>query len=820
MGVKYLSTFLRCHADKIGQLTELPPLSDAESEATQRRNIIVDSHGFLMAFASEVISRCESELGEESFRYAALAGGDLQYIRSAMTFMITRLRHVYGVELVFAVDAPSGIVQNDATNRGAVVAKRGVERETLLAKQLEVCATTNMSLAADKLLKQNNRPQMLVEQLYETLFQLNVIVKHLDDEVDRYIGALVHDFNPICVFTGDSDFVVTPGIPVVMDFDYPWDVMLHGWDASVRYSTMANDALRSFIVDVSRSSPGISVVNDEPLCLLIVESAGLASFLDLDDENVLLLAMSLCGNDITEVVVKEIGPPQIADRDFQTAAVLAKEIANYPTRIDKTKGLFSQIRRGNSRKEILRVLGLVKNLLERVRVEGPEELRAWFYSSPYEWGQVQKIFEPKWFVNWIFSVPVNDSVCVAVVHALDALASMSTDFIAILNYMECDDDTLSNATGHNSSGTKSSNSSSGTEHNSNRSSDSTDSFVDEDPFLKSLEPFVPFEILLSIQQYKLSSQRVAYEPIQFKERPEERVLYDNFTSQRLPLSLLLIARSGQCHDHPIPVISGRFGFSLDLFTFYRLRQVIARHLGRVTIRVRNHSGDVVKPCEPKLSDDWPTAATAPVVPTDDDGSEQQQQQADIRTHREVPVSLPENVMDAAKTGDAAIYEIFDANKDVLQSTLSNNEGVNGDGPPSAALLVMWVVHAGCTSFDEVRRLAEMMVLLHYSERGDEEMASAARSAVKGVARFNHERSLERGSCARGRRLRGSPTHRTIELSRLFAAAFAEVLHLVKLLGTDNVWHLPEPADVFSGTLLHDLMTLESPLCLETLVRSA
>ncbi|CUG90211.1 Hypothetical protein, putative, partial [Bodo saltans] len=127
---------------------------------------------------------------------------------------------------------------------------------------------------------------------------------------------------------------------------------------------------------------------------------------------------------------------------------------------------------------------------------------------------------------------------------------------------------------------------------------------------------------------------------------------------------------------------------------------------------------------------------------------------------------------------------------------------------------MWVVHAGCTSFEEVRRLTEMMVLLYYSELGDEEMASAARSAVRGITYVSHE-----GHAQDVPRIRSSPTRRTVELSRLFAAAFLEVQHLVKLLHIGNVLLLPQPADVFSGTLLHDLMTLDSPLCVETLVRS-
>lgn len=109
-----------------------------------------------------------------------------------------------------------------------------------------------------------------------------------------------------------------------------------------------------------------------------------------------------------------------------------------------------------------------------------------------------------------------DLVLAMIVHALDVLASMSPDFIAIAQYMKRDDD---DNTSSSDGGTKS----------SSCSSDSMDRFVDEDPFLKSLALVVPFEILLSIQQYKLSSDETAYTPLQFTERPEERVLYEKLT---------------------------------------------------------------------------------------------------------------------------------------------------------------------------------------------------------------------------------------------------------------------------------------------------
>lgn len=77
MGVQSLSTFLRHNADKIGRVIE--SLSGVGSEPTQRRNIIVDSHGFLMTFASEAMNRSAAQaiaVGEEPFPYAALAGGN------------------------------------------------------------------------------------------------------------------------------------------------------------------------------------------------------------------------------------------------------------------------------------------------------------------------------------------------------------------------------------------------------------------------------------------------------------------------------------------------------------------------------------------------------------------------------------------------------------------------------------------------------------------------------------------------------------------------------------------------------------------------
>ncbi|CUG90209.1 Hypothetical protein, putative [Bodo saltans] len=58
-------------------------------------------------------------------------------------------------------------------------------------------------------------------------------------------------------------------------------------------------------------------------------------------------------------------------------------------------------------------------------------------------------------------------------------------------------------------------------------------------------------------------------------------------SERLPSQFLLIARSGRCNDHAIPVISGRFGKSnLDKCKIADA-QVIARRLGRVSVFPHN-----------------------------------------------------------------------------------------------------------------------------------------------------------------------------------------------------------------------------------------
>ncbi|CUG90210.1 Hypothetical protein, putative [Bodo saltans] len=132
-------------------------------------------------------------------------------------------------------------------------------------------------------------------------------------------------------------------------------------------------------------------------------------------------------------------------------------------------------------------------------------------------------------------------------------------------------------------------------------------------------------------------------------------------------------------------------FSLDLFTFYRLRQVIARRLGRVTIRVRNRqSVDIIKPRERRLSDAWLTATTAPVVPSDDIGSDQQ-----IQTYRKVTITLPASVTAVVANSKrdvvTTISEIFDADKGILQCVappLSNDAEC---GPPPTVLPMILAV---------------------------------------------------------------------------------------------------------------------------------
>ncbi|CUG90208.1 Hypothetical protein, putative [Bodo saltans] len=276
-----------------------------------------------------------------------------------------------------------------------------------------------------------------------------------------------------------------------MDFDYPWDVMLKGWDASVRYSTMTNDALRNCIVDASRAEA-------EPLCLFLLESAALASFLNLSQDE-LLLAMSLCGNEITDEVVKEIGLTQIAGRGFRNyviyAAALAKEILKHSVAPDdETKGLLPQLPFGITKGDLAPTLKYLKELLEKVIAAPLDPAARLVDTTTDEWKEALNIFGSEWFTNWFLShlhgeelnIPGNhrrrimiwkdlallphqeelvaDLVLAinGVVHALTVLASMSTDLK--------DDDDDSSSSG------------------ANRSSDSTDSFVDEDPFLKSLEP--------------------------------------------------------------------------------------------------------------------------------------------------------------------------------------------------------------------------------------------------------------------------------------------------------------------------------------------
>jgi HrpA-like RNA helicase len=933
MGVKSLSTFLRRNADKIGRILEVPPLPKREEkpkeeeEGTtekappQRRNIVVDSTGFLMTLAREATHRSKAQTrarGEEPFLHAALAGGDLQSIRSALAFVIARLRYAFGIELVFAVDAPISIAQNRSnSNRGAVVSKRSAVRDAALAQQLQQCEKDGVSVGSTAALptavqpppvimpvaqdamerqQQANRCLMLMEQMYKTLDVLRVTVKHLDDEVDLYVGALCHDYDAICVFTGDSDFVVTPGIPVVMDFDYPWDEMLLGWDATVVYSAMTAETLRCAVIPSSVEKEG-------PLRLFILESTALASFLNLYEDE-LLLAASICGNDITEEFVEYVGYRRcIAQAEWMSqAAIAAKELVSFMATGDPTKGLIYKLPVDITKLRLAPALGYLKGLVTRALLNPLDSAARRIDTSSHRWTRVSMIFDDEWLQAWLLtelfsevetlgrgvsniligqtllrdysttsldaaavlsSTTVHDdeanaqhkftvsrgqvsnaavvntgdenspthstaavtndftrlredavlkfvAACNGVVGALDNLALMGTAFLrlfVLLNTDDDDDDVVS------------------TGSTSGESCATPPAFEDtnyeQDPFTKQLydtSVVFPGEFFESINQYKLAARRVPCSPLQFAGRDNVRAIHAALVAHRLPLSFMTMMLSGRCIDHAIPLVEGKFGFALDLFTIYRLRQVIAHLLGRTTLRVRNRtSNSYIKPVEEAISADWLTAATATVIEESDAVLLQ------LTMYRQVRLDLPSAALErisrirqrapATTFSDklAVLAEIFGfANSSQTPLLLGDTAALV---PLLPMVLVLWTAHAGCASIKEVRRLAEMMVLMFLSQRGDEGSAitAAARNAVKGLAHVVDQRTPGQS--------RGHPAARTIDLSRLFAAAFLEVQHVLSLLQMLRIGKRAaflDPADVFSGTLLHHLSALGTPLSDEIL----
>jgi hypothetical protein len=221
MGVRKLKSFLE---DNKGSVSELISVKDSRNSAPQPpRVVLVDGNGFLMDLQEQALARAS----EAAFLYADadIVGGDLQPFRSALMYVVNRLRSLHNVKLVFAYDAPQGLIANDS--REATWKERADER---LAREKEL----ELYCKGDALErnKRRERPSMITGQALATLACLGVQILELDDEVDAHIGALVQTFKPICVITNDTDLVVTSAeVPAtLMQIDFPWDALFHGWD--------------------------------------------------------------------------------------------------------------------------------------------------------------------------------------------------------------------------------------------------------------------------------------------------------------------------------------------------------------------------------------------------------------------------------------------------------------------------------------------------------------------------------------------------------------------------------------------------------------
>ncbi|CUG58722.1 Hypothetical protein, putative [Bodo saltans] len=224
MGVKKLKTFLENNKEAV---SDLLPIKDARNATHQALRIaLVDGNGFLMTLQEEAFARAGVLPSSLLYPDADIIGGDLQPFRSALKYVVTRLRTLHNVELVVAIDAPQGLVPNaerEATWKDRFD-KRRARREEL---EMYCSDTTIVRDAYDR-----ERPSMFTTQTFATLTALGVQILQLDDEVDVHIGALVQSFKPICVITNDTDFVVTStDIPTtLLQIDFPWDALFHGWD--------------------------------------------------------------------------------------------------------------------------------------------------------------------------------------------------------------------------------------------------------------------------------------------------------------------------------------------------------------------------------------------------------------------------------------------------------------------------------------------------------------------------------------------------------------------------------------------------------------
>ncbi|CUG57836.1 Hypothetical protein, putative [Bodo saltans] len=119
--------------------------------------------------------------------------------------------------------------------------------------------------------------------------------------------------------------------------------------------------------------------------------------------------------------------------------------------------------------------------------------------------------------------------------------------------------------------------------------------------------------------------------------------------------------------------------------------------------------------------------------------------------------------------------------------------------PSSLWLILWVLQPVCDE-SAYRHIVEMMVLVRLSEA--EGLGSPAHKIIEGLA-------------CRTRR----PILASVKLAGQFAAAYREVQNLLTLLSLDDSLRLPEPADIYSGSLLHYLYCFGDSLDAESMLSS-
>jgi hypothetical protein len=278
MGVK---RFLKFLTDGYESLSEV-------REVKRGSNVLFDSNAFFMELNTEVERRIlaspQVQISLNVYNVADIMGGDLQPFRSALIHLVSRLISVFGVTPIFAVDGPQGVLQGD-TAREAKWAARETQRKS------EQAALENGAARPPQ--QQRERQLMFSLQAYATLASLGVAVVQLDDEVDRYIGALFHRHNISVAVTNDTDFVVIPDIPtVLLQHQFPWGALLDGWSPP-------------FLDEATSTALPGAPGRPKTLTLRVFTMEALMERVSLRTHEEMWMAASLCGNDLTcEAVIR------------------------------------------------------------------------------------------------------------------------------------------------------------------------------------------------------------------------------------------------------------------------------------------------------------------------------------------------------------------------------------------------------------------------------------------------------------------------------------------------------------------------------------